>query len=318
MQNLTSQKLIPSNRSGWPWAKPHSTPADTALPADFTWPRVSIVTPSFNQGQYIEATIRSVLLQGYPNLEYIVIDGGSTDNSVEIIRRYEPWLTCWVSEKDRGQAHAINKGLAKATGQIFGWLNSDDIFFPNAIHQMVKLYTQYPSNVAWVGGCQRINPLGRVLSTVLPKNLDRDGLANWFYQGFFYQPSCFFSSQAWEQVGGLDESFHYAMDLDLWLKLAAIGEFVSTPHIISAATIHNDAKTQSRQREMHAETALVQLKHGYQQAALHRLKRLLEPPSLKNKLWKLLKVDFKHSLLNISFKKEQQNLYYLRLPVDGV
>src|SRR5436190_18724174 len=114
----------PPGKTGWPWNE--ETPPPEIMPDDRALPRVSIITPSFNQGRFIEETIRSVLLQGYPNLEYIIIDGGSTDDSLEIIRKYDPWITLWVSEKDRGQSHAINKGLSKATGEILCWLNSDD------------------------------------------------------------------------------------------------------------------------------------------------------------------------------------------------
>src|SRR5579885_3553995 len=121
----------PAGKTGWPWTI--ETPALPASRADGSpWPRISIVTPSYNQGQFIEETIRSVLLQGYPDLEYIVIDGGSTDQSVEIIRKYERWLTYWVSEKDRGQAHAINKGFSSVTGELFNWINSDDLSYRSA------------------------------------------------------------------------------------------------------------------------------------------------------------------------------------------
>src|SRR5881392_2746444 len=115
----------PRGKTGWPWtAEAPSLPP--LLPNCISWPRISIVTPSFNQGQYIEETIRSVLLQGYPNLEYVIIDGGGTDNTGEIIKKYEPWITYWESEKDRGQSHALNKGFKKATGDILAWLCSDD------------------------------------------------------------------------------------------------------------------------------------------------------------------------------------------------
>jgi cellulose synthase/poly-beta-1,6-N-acetylglucosamine synthase-like glycosyltransferase len=124
LNELTSP---PADKTGWPWTEESPLLPDK-MEGDCDWPKISIVTPSYNQGRFIEETIRSVLLQGYPNLEYIIIDGGSTDNSVEIINKYEPWLTYWVSEPDRGQSHGINKGFEKATCEVFGWLNSDDYF----------------------------------------------------------------------------------------------------------------------------------------------------------------------------------------------
>ena len=120
--NNESFPLYSSDKKGWPFDI-ESLPDQNQ--SDISWPKISIVTPSFNQGQYIEQTIRSVLLQNYPNLEYIIFDGGSTDETVSIIKKYEPWLTYWVSEPDRGQSHAINKGLKKCTGNYFNWINSD-------------------------------------------------------------------------------------------------------------------------------------------------------------------------------------------------
>src|SRR5213592_2149932 len=122
----------PWGKSGWPWTVESPQLTDTR-PDGYPWPRISIVTPSYNQGQFIEETIRSVLLQGYPNLEYIVIDGGSTDESIAILRKYEKWIAHWVSERDKGQSEAINKGFAQATGEIFAWLNSDDVYERGAI-----------------------------------------------------------------------------------------------------------------------------------------------------------------------------------------
>src|SRR5262245_43472888 len=122
----------PSAKTGWPWTE-ESRRLSNRTTEDRAWPRISVVTPSFNQGKFIEETIRSILLQGYPNLEYIVIDGGSTDNSLEVIKRYSPWLSYWVSEKDRWQSHAINKGMSHATGDIVAWLNSDDLYLPTDV-----------------------------------------------------------------------------------------------------------------------------------------------------------------------------------------
>ena len=129
----------PPGKTGWPWTAESPQLPDT-MPDGRPWPRISIVTPSFNQGQFIEETIRSVLLQGYPNLEYLIIDGRSTDSAVEIIKKYEPWLRYWVSENDRGQAHAINKGLDRATGEIAAYLNSDDFYLQGALRHVGEVF----------------------------------------------------------------------------------------------------------------------------------------------------------------------------------
>jgi GT2 family glycosyltransferase len=241
------------------------------MPDGTSWPKITIVTPSFNQGHFLEQTIRSVLLQGYPNLEYIVIDGGSSDASVEIIRNYEPWLARWVSEKDQGQSHAINKGLMGASGPLSGWLNSDDLLLPGALHHLGVLYAANAQAVAWVGGCCRIDVHGNVLSVVHPGQLSPTAIARWRQPDLFYQPSCFFSSEAFGAVGGLDQNIHYALDLDLWLRLRQRGAFATTPQILSAATIHGDAKTQAQRNAMHAETIAVQIRHGFREAAYDRL-----------------------------------------------
>lgn len=142
----------PSGKTGWPWTQASPQPPDQMLDGA-EWPKISIVTPNYNYGRFIEETIRSVLLQGYPNLEYIVIDGGSTDDSVEIIKKYEPWLTYWVSEKDKGQANAINRGINLATGEWFNWINSDDILLQNAFLTLVKI-AQLVDNPKWISGAR--------------------------------------------------------------------------------------------------------------------------------------------------------------------
>ena len=275
-------------KTGWPWTA-ETPPERESMGNGRTTPRITIVTPSYNQGQFIEATIRSVLLQSYPNLEYIIMDGGSQDGTVDIIRRYEPWLTYWISEPDRGQSHAINKGLERGTGEIFTWLNSDDLLLPGALWRIAEAYRAHPDSIAWVGACHLINADGRIIKTVVPKGLERDNLANWYHGGFFYQPSCFFSARTYQAIGGIDESLQYAMDLDLWLRLAAVGDFVAVPEIVSAAIIHENAKTQAQRPQMHVETMYVQYKHGYTEQAANRLERLFnqasKQPSLKKAVY---------------------------------
>jgi glycosyltransferase involved in cell wall biosynthesis len=247
------------------------------MPDGRPWPKISIVTPSYNQDQFIEETIRSVLLQGYPNLEYIIIDGGSTDNSVEIIKKYSPWLTYWVSEPDRGQSHAINKGFSRARGEIFSWLNSDDFLLPRALSYIVEARKKDPSAVAWVGGCYCTTPEGRIVAEIVPRGLERDRMANWGHDGWFFQPSCFFAAWAWQKTEGLDESLHYAMDLDLWIRFAGLGPFKLVPSFLSAAGIHDEAKTQAERSKMDAEISFIEIRHGYREVAMERLVTLLQP-----------------------------------------
>ncbi|MCK4815087.1 glycosyltransferase, partial [bacterium] len=217
---------------------------------------------------------------------------------------------------DRGQSHAINKGFAKAQGEIFGWLNSDDLLLPGAIRHVVDAWQENPSAVAWVGSCHRIDPDRRILSTVIPKGLDRDSLADWWFQGCFYQPSCFFAAQAWYKVGSLDENLSFAFDLDLWLKLSSVGDFVAIPKFISVAIIHKDAKTQAQRIGMHAETIAVQIKHGYREAAIKRLVSLVERPPLNDEIKSVLKAKVRGLARRFVFWKKRQQVRYLQSSLD--
>jgi glycosyltransferase involved in cell wall biosynthesis len=206
----------PPGKIGWPWTKGSTRLAPT-LPDGTSWPRVSIVTPSYNQGEFIEETIRSVLLQGYPNLEYIIVDGGSTDESVEIIRKYEPWLAHWESQPDRGQSHAINKGFHRARGEIVAWLNSDDYYLPDAFYQAITRLIETPESVFVYSDCdfkeEATGEIRRV--SVAPRSaaqMIRDG-------NCVSQPTTFIRKSVLNEVGLLDESFHMIMDYDLWIRI---------------------------------------------------------------------------------------------------
>src|SRR6266511_1227657 len=143
---LSELPPAPPGKLGWPWTTA-SQPLMGLTSQGQDWPRITVITPSYNQGKFIEETIRSILLQGYPDLEYLIIDGGSTDNTVEIIRKYERWLGFWTSEPDRGQSHAINKGLSRATGSLWGWINSDDLLLPDSIGSIADLHIKFPRDL---------------------------------------------------------------------------------------------------------------------------------------------------------------------------
>jgi len=252
----------PPGKTGWPW-----TVESTRLPQEQSsgqpWPKISIVTPSFNQGAYLEETIRSVLLQGYPSLEYIIIDGGSTDNSVEIIKKYEPWLTYWVSEPDSGQSFAINRGFAASRGVLLTWLNSDDYLLPDALYIVAELYQPHLHASVFVGGGLLVNEYGgNPHCKVAAEDLSPESLLTWLDDFHFIQPSCFFTRDVWNSCGPLDETLHFAMDLDLWLKLSKCCGFTRTDAILSCARIHDSAKTTKFTNMSLIDSCLVLIKHG--------------------------------------------------------
>lgn len=225
MRCPTLQQLPPPppGKSGWPWTEesqqlPETTDRGTA------WPKVSIVTPSYNQGRFLEESIRSVLLQGYPDLEYILIDGGSTDESVEIIQRYEPWLTYWVSEPDRGQSHALNKGLEKSTGAFFNWHNGDDLLAPDALGAAAIKMLEHPE----AGSVHGYRVVIDIHSTPQFDNRDdfkgREGFVlsqSWCIANLktHCQPGCLMNRSLVVEAGMIDENLHYVMDIDLSLRL---------------------------------------------------------------------------------------------------
>lgn len=264
----------PAGRTGWPWTQAVA-PLPATLPGGTPWPRVTLVTPSFNQGRFLEETIRSVLLQGYPNLEYRVIDGGSADGSIEIIRKYAAWIDRWESAPDRGQTHAIMKGLADATGEVCGWLNSDDLFFPGALAVLMALRAKNSQAVAWVGACQEIDAAGVQLRLVTPKLGDQDTFGDWGFATRFYQPACLFSGAAFAQVGGLREELVYVMDVDLWLRLARAGAFAACDTPVAAARLHPEAKTTRDPYHRECELIAVLVNQGLRDVAAARFQRRL-------------------------------------------
>ncbi|MTJ11410.1 glycosyltransferase [Anabaena sp. UHCC 0187] len=194
------------------------------------FPRISIITPSYNQGNFIEETIRSVLLQGYPNLEYIIIDGGSTDNTIEILKKYEKHLAYWVSEPDNGQTHAINKGLAKATGDIIAYLNSDDYYLPGILFKVAEYFSQFPETDLLHGICRYVNQEGEKIGEqfgniqTLEEILDLWDV--WWKKRQFVQPEVFWTRRITEKIGLFKEQLFFVMDYDYWCRIIQAGGIV--------------------------------------------------------------------------------------------
>lgn len=204
---------------------------------------VSIVTPSYNQAPYLEQTIRSVLDQDYPSLEYIVVDGASTDGSVEIIKKYSDKLAWWVSEKDKGQGEAINKGLARAKGEILAWINSDDYYLPNAVSSAEKIFEQNPEVVLVYGDMLAVDQNGETTNLLKYGQYSLEDLLCFQIIG---QPVVFFRREAFEKTGGLDTSFHFMLDHHLWIRIAQQGKILHVPQIWAAARYHPLAKNRSK------------------------------------------------------------------------
>lgn len=215
-------------------------------------PRISIITPSYNQGQFIEDTINSVLEQNYPNLEYLIIDGGSSDNSLEIIKKYEKYLSFWISEKDQGQSHALNKGLKHVTGEIFGFLNSDDVYTPGTLELVAKYFAEHPD--AWVvcGGTREIDKNGNLIREMpyLPAIGWEDLVLCKTYQP---QPPTFWRFQVFSEIGTFREDLHYNFDQEFFIRLLKKYRLQSVDKVFSIVRIHPYAKTQSNPYQIHRE-----------------------------------------------------------------
>jgi glycosyltransferase involved in cell wall biosynthesis len=206
-------------------------------------PLVTIVTPSYNQARFLEATLRSVLEQDYPNLEYLVVDGASNDGSVDIIRRYADRLTWWVSEKDSGQSEAINKGLQRARGDIIGWLNSDDVYLPGAVSAAVAAFRSHPEAGIVYGDALAIDADGNSFNIMRARQYSLTDLMAF---KIICQPAAFMRRSVLEQVNYLNPDYHLLMDNLLWMCMAQKAPLVYVPQTWAAARYHDQAKNRTR------------------------------------------------------------------------
>lgn len=244
---MLSELPLPSSvKTGWPWDV-ESKQLPPAMPDGSPWPKISIITPSYNQGQYLEETLRSVLLQGYPNLEFIVMDGGSTDASVDIIKKYQPWLSYWASEHDNGQTHAINKGLDFATGEIVAYLNSDDLYLPGALHEVASCFHGYQGDI--VVGKRKPHSRAKLflIRPVWWKNVALKPYSSLYLfskavEGHIPQECVFWNFVRYRDLR-LDESFHFSMDQWLYIHIFSGARAVYTTQEIGYFRLHPDSKS---------------------------------------------------------------------------
>jgi glycosyltransferase involved in cell wall biosynthesis len=248
----------PEGKTGWPWTE-ESDRLPNKMSNGHLWSKISIVTPSYNQAQFIEETIRSVLLQGYPNIEYIIVDGGSTDTSVGIIQKYEPWLAYWVSKPDQGQSHAINKGIAKATGKLLIWLNSDDLLLPNALPTFTDLFVQNSEVRIFTGQAYTIDKRGYRVGRL------RSHFSSWedfaTRKCMIRQVSTCFHRSLLDELGLIDESLEYAMDSDLLLRFTRLHTPIVIDNLVAAYRMHEATKFDHNPVDGYREADMIYLKH---------------------------------------------------------
>jgi glycosyltransferase involved in cell wall biosynthesis len=250
--------------SRWPWQNlPEPLPAgDLASASD--WPKISLITPSYNQAKYIEDTIRSVLLQGYPNLEYCVIDGGSSDGSVDVIKKYEPWLARWISEPDEGQTYAIIKGMGLTSGEIVNWLNSDDMLLPGALFSVAEAFKETSADVIVGQDWDFREHISAPEFHFKPSGYAYpDCLRFWTGEFRYHQPCTFFTRPIFERAGGLDKNLHYVMDYDLYCRMLRIPyvKVVYVEDILSGFRLHSGTKTSTQRLNFLMEQRKVSRSH---------------------------------------------------------
>jgi glycosyltransferase involved in cell wall biosynthesis len=247
----------PAGKTGWPWDSETGVPA---APAAAALPKVSVVTASYNQAEFLEETLRSVLLQNYPNLEYIVMDGGSTDGSVDILRKYEKYLAYWTSEKDGGASDAIAKGFERATGSILAFLNSDDPYRPGAIHAVVRAFQEHPRCEVVFGNTFWTDPKGKILAE---RRQTPFWPACYQYGGSdLQQPSTFWKRELYSKVGGMDPAYMFAFDTDLFFRFIARGaEFRHIRQVLSSYRIHPESKSSTLMDRRTTELSKIRAAH---------------------------------------------------------
>lgn len=235
--------------------------------------KISVITPSYNQSGFLTENIDSVLKQEYSNFEHIVIDGGSTDQSVEILKTYKHLK--WTSEPDRGQSHAINKGFRKAAGNIIGWLNSDDIYLPGTFSKVNRILNSNPGVDFLFSHCLRIDAEGRILSMAQAKEPAKYSVID--YPNYIPQPTVFFRKEVFNITGYLDEGYQYVMDFDYWRRIEKNHEMMMVNDIFAAFRMHDDSKTGKYELDFKHESKVSFFKNGGKIRSPYYFEKFIKP-----------------------------------------
>lgn len=268
---------VANNLTGWPYTE-QTSPA--VYSKRVHWPKVTIVTPSYNQAQFLETTIRSVLLQNYPNLEFIIIDGGSNDDSVEIIKKYAPWLSYWHSEKDEGQGQAINRGFSIASGEYYAWINSDDYYMKDVLHLVINIFiTKKVDFVYGYAYNRKMQQNELELVKMMP-------LIDYFIKiPCLAQPSCFWTARIHQPIW---EELHCALDFELWLRLVKGHKRKQIKKPLSVAHVHDDAKTSDpkMKEKWHEDHLKIWSEEAH--GTVYEWKRIVFLNRIRGKIYKIL------------------------------
>ena len=266
-----------SHLYGWSAANPAAEALEAAerVIAMKNPPRFSVVVPTLNQGDMIEDTLLSLIHQDYPNLEIILVDGGSTDNTMAVVDRYRDHICAVVSEPDRGQSDAINKGFRLASGDILCWLNSDDYFLPGALHHVADCFAADPRVRFAVGAGDVISKDHHFLRHIPPLPMTEETMLNWKYDRWVMQQCCFWTRSLWQEAGGVDEQLHLLMDYDLWFRLSRISQAAMIKEKLAVMRYYPDAKTVKQNNKATEELAYVYAKNGAHQALREQVAELM-------------------------------------------
>ncbi len=267
---------MPSTGRLYGWGPDPSLTVGDGFSADPSRPLFSIVIPTLNQGPYIEDTLLSILWQGYDNVEIIVVDGGSTDDTATVLERYRPWIAVLISEPDRGQSDAINKGFRHASGSILAWINSDDVFLPGAFRTVLDCFARHPERSWVIGSGDIISAEGTFLRHIPAREGSAETLLAIEDDCFLLQQSCFWRASLWEKAGGVDESLSLLMDYDLWWRFSHHCSGIVTQEKLGAMRYYATVKTRRQGERFPLELAQIYARYGAHEQLRRLVSRLLQ------------------------------------------